>query len=34
MAAIYFTINGVKVTQPAEVVYARMDLDSEDSFRA
>lgn len=34
MAAVYFTINGTKVTQPAEVVYGRYDLDSEDSFRA
>ena len=34
MAATFFTINGVKVTQPAEVTYERYDLDSEDSFRA
>lgn len=34
MAVDYFTINGTKVTQPAEVVYGRYDLDSEDSFRA
>ena len=34
MALAYFTINGVSVTQPAEVVYQRYDLDSEDSFRS
>jgi hypothetical protein len=30
----FFTINGVPVTQPAEVQYNRYDLDSEDSFRS
>ena len=30
----FFTINGVQVTQPAEVQYNRYDLDSEDSFRS
>lgn len=34
MALSYFTINGVNVTQPIEVVYNRYDLDSEDSFRS
>lgn len=34
MAVDYFTIGGTRVTQPAEVVYGRYDLDSEDSFRA
>ena len=34
MAAKFFTINNTQVTQPAEVVYDRSDLDSEDSFRA
>lgn len=33
MAAYYFTINGVQVTQPATVTYNRYDLDSEESFR-
>ena len=30
MATHFFTINGVNVTQPAEVTYQRYDLDSED----
>ena len=30
----YLTINGRTVKQPAEVVYNRYDLDSEDSFRS
>ena len=30
----YFLINGKNVPQPAEVVYNRYDLDSEDSFRS
>jgi hypothetical protein len=34
MATYFFTINGVPVTQPAEVTYQRYDLDSEDSFRS
>ena len=34
MAVQFFTINGVNVTQPAEVNYQRYDLDSEDSFRS
>lgn len=34
MATHFFTINGVNVTQPAEVSYNRYDLDSEDSFRS
>lgn len=34
MATAFFTINGTKVTQPAEVTYGRYDLDSEDSFRS
>lgn len=34
MATHFFTINGVNVTQPAEVTYNRYDLDSEDSFRS
>jgi hypothetical protein len=33
LAAYYFTINGVQVTQPATVTYNRYDLDSEESFR-
>ena len=34
MATNYLTINGRTVKQPAEVVYNRYDLDSEDSFRS